>query len=258
MNDIFDETEENLRADQWVAIVKRALPWVGAGLGAALVIALCVMAWNAYQGTVSSKASEAYEAAAEAKIKGDKAGAKAKFEAAENAGNPNYKAMALMELAGMAQDDKNDAEALKDLDAAAKATSDPILSDTAAYKAALIAIDTQSYADVEARLKPLTGDKRPLSGLAKEALALAKLQNGDAKGARSDLQLLSLTLGTPDGVRQRAASDVLAIDSGAAPTAIATLKLPEAQPPAPTLPAGMTPAQAQAMAAAAAQQQQAQ
>ncbi len=255
MNDIFDETEENLRTDQWVAIVKKALPWVGAGLATALVIALGVMGWNAYQGTVSSKASEVYEGAADTRVKGDKAGAKVKFEAAAKAGNPSYKAMALMELAGLAQDDKNTAEALKDLDEASHATSDPILSDTAAYKAALLAIDTESYADVEKRLKPLTGDKRPLAGLAKEALALAKLQNGDIKGARSDLQLLSLTLGTPDGVRQRAASDVLAIDSGAAPAAIATLKLPEAQPPAPTLPAGMSPAQAQAAAMAAAQQQ---
>ncbi|MGZ3299193.1 MAG: hypothetical protein ACXU8O_09265 [Asticcacaulis sp.] len=87
MSDIFDETEENLRADQWVAIVKKALPWVTAVLTAALVVALCVWAWQGWQGHVSSKASETYEAGAEAKIKGDMATAKTKFQEVAKSGN---------------------------------------------------------------------------------------------------------------------------------------------------------------------------
>ncbi len=239
MNDIFDETEENLRADQWVAIVKKALPWVTGALSAALLVTLIVWGWQAYQGSVSSKNSEVYEAAEDAKIKGDKVTAKAKFEEATKVGNPNYKALALMELAGMAADDNNTTEAIKDFDAAAATAKSPIMADTAAYKAALLAIDTASFADIEKRLKPLTGDKRPLSALAKEALALAKLQNGDVKGARSDLQVLSLTLGAPDGVKQRAEAEVMAIDSGALPTALDVMKRPEAK--APLLPPTLAP-----------------
>lgn len=232
MNDIFDETEENLRADQWVEIVKKALPWVSGALGAALLITLIVWGWQVYQVNVATSSSNVYEAALDAKIKGDKTAAKAKFEEATKTGNSSYKALAFMELAAMAEDDNRNDEAIRDFDSAAKITHNPLLSDTAAYKAALLAIDTEPYASVEKRLTPLTDDKRPLAPLAKEALALAKLQNGDVKGARSDLQVLSLMLGAPDGLKQRAQAEVMAIDSGAVPTALELMKSPEAKAPA--------------------------
>lgn len=232
MNDIFDETEENLRADQWVEIVKKALPWVSGALVVALLITLAVWGWQVYQKNVAASSSNVYEAAVDAKVKGDKATARTKFEEATRTGNSSYKALAFMELAAMAEDDNHNDEAIKDFDSAARVTHNPLLSDTAAYKAALLAIDSEPYASVEKRLTPLTGDKRPLAPLAKEALALAKLQNGDVKGARSDLQVLSLTLGAPDGLKQRAQAEVMAIDSGAVPTALELMKLPEAKAPA--------------------------
>lgn len=247
MNDIFDETEENLRADQWVGIVKKALPWVTGALAVALVLTLIVWGWQAYQAHVAASSSEVYEAAMDAKIKGDKPTAKAKFEEASKTSNNSYKALAFMELAAMAQDDNNTNEAIKDLDQAAKLSGNPIMADTAAYKAAMMSIDTAPYAEVESRLKPLMADKRPLAPLAKEALALAKLQNGDIKGARSDLQVLSLSLDAPEGLKQRAEAEVLAIDSGAVPTAMAALKLPEAKP-APAMPALSPDAAAQMQA----------
>jgi len=239
VNDIFDETEENLRADQWVAIVKKALPWVTGALAVALLVTLAAWGWRSWQAHVAGQSSEVYEAAMDAKIKGDKATAKTKFEDASKTGNSSFRAMALMELAGMAEDDNNTAEAIKDLDAAAALAHNPLMADTAAYKAAMLAIDTAPYADVEKRLTPLMADKRPLAPLAKEALALAKLQNGDAKGARSDLQVLSLSLDAPDGLKQRAEAEVMAIDSGAVPTALQVMKLPEAKAPA-AVP-GLTP-----------------
>jgi hypothetical protein len=232
VNDIFDETEENLRADQWVEIVKKALPWVSGALVVALLITLAVWGWQVYQKNVAASSSNVYEAAVDAKVKGDKATARTKFEEATRTGNSSYKALAFMELAAMAEDDNHNDEAIKDFDSAARVTHNPLLSDTAAYKAALLAIDSEPYASVEKRLTPLTGDKRPLAPLAKEALALAKLQNGDVKGARSDLQVLSLTLGAPDGLKQRAQAEVMAIDSGAVPTALELMKLPEAKAPA--------------------------
>lgn len=231
MNDIFDETEENLRADKWVEIVKKALPWVTAGLGVALLLTLIVWGFQAYQGHVTASSSEVYEAGMDAKIKGDKTTAKAKFEEASKTSNNSYKALAFMELAAMAVDDNNTPEAVKDLDAASKLGGNPLISDTAAYKAAMLSIDTAPYSDIEARLKPLTADKRPLAAMAKEALALAKLQNGDIKGARSDLQVLSLSLDAPDGLKQRAQAEIMAIDSGAVPTALAAMKQPEAKAP---------------------------
>lgn len=244
MSDIFDETEENLRADKWVSIVKKALPWVSSVLGGALIIALGVWGWQGWQSHVSSASSETYEAAFEAAQKGDMATAKTKYEEASRTSNAAYKSMALLQLGVMAANDNKTEEAIKDFDQAAKVTSDPIASDTAALRAAMLAMDTASFADMQKRLTPLAKDGRPFAALAKEALAMAKLQAGDVKGARSDLQVLSLTLGTPDGVKQRAAEYLLAIDSGAVPTAKAAMALPEAKAPViPQLQAPQMPAQ---------------
>ena len=231
MSDIFDETEENLRADKWVAIVKTALPWAAAILGSALVITLALWGWQTWQDNITAKASEVYQAGLDAQSKGDNVTAKAKYQDTVKSGSQTYKALALMQLGGIAVIDDNTAEAMKDFDEAGKASSSPIMKDLAAIKSAYLAMDTATYADMEKRLTPLTKDGRPYAALAKEALAMAKLQAGDLKGARSDLQVLSLTLGTPDGIKQRAGEFVLAIDSGAMPSAKAAMALPEAKAP---------------------------
>jgi len=231
VSDIFEETEEDLRAQKWVDIVKASVPWVGAFLVAALILALASWGWQSWQEKVRDTASENFQAALDANAKGDTATAKAKFDDVSKHGNGAYKAMALMELAGMAEADKKTDEAVKDLDAAAKATGDPVMSDLAALKAAYLLMDKSSFADIQKRLSPLAADKRPLSALAKEALAMAKIQAGDIKGARADLQVLSVSLDAPDGVKQRASLVMDAIDSGAISVAQAAVKLPEAAMP---------------------------
>lgn len=243
MSDIFDETEENLRTDRLVTIVKTALPWVSAALALALIAALSVWGWQSWQASRAAHAAEAFQNGLQALAKSDQAGAATQFDAAAKAGNPAYKSLALMELGAIALTDNKTDEALKDYDAAAKASSSPLLSDTAALKAAYIAMDGSSLADMQKRLTPLMADKRPLAPMAKEAMALAKLQNGDVKGARNDLKVLEVTLGTPDGVKQRATEIVAAIDSGAAPAAQAILK--QAEPKLPDTAALAAPAQAQ-------------
>ncbi len=237
MSDIFDETEETQRAEKWESIVKKGAPWAGAVLAGALAIALGVWGWQSLQDSNAAKASETYQAAIEASTKNDLGVARAKFEEAAKSGTPAYKALALMQLAGMDVKDGKIDEAIKGFDQAAKAAPSPIIADAAALKAAYLAMDKASFDDIKKRLEPLAKDKRPYAPLAKEALAMAKLQNGDLKGARADLQVLALTLGTPEGVKQRAQEFTLAIDSGAIPTAQSALKLPEAKaPPQPEMP----------------------
>jgi len=232
VSDIFDETEEHLRADKWVAIAKKAAPWVAGVLVLALLVALAVWGYQSWQTGIATKASETYGQAVESLGKGDKAVAKTQFEATAKAGNKTYKALALQQLAALSLEDNKTAEAIASLDEAAKASSSPLISDGAALKAALLAMDTASLADTQKRLAPLMKEGRPFVAMAKESLAMAKLQSGDIKGARTDLQVLSVTLGTPDGVKQRASAVVAAIDSGAIGTAQAMIKLPEAPMPA--------------------------
>ena len=252
MSDIFDETEENLRADQWVTIAKQAAPWVSAAFGLALAVALGIWGWQAWQEKVTATASETYQAGVDAVAKPDLATAKAKFEAVTKSGTPAFKSMAWQQLGAMAVTANKTDEAVKDFDAAAKTGADPMLSDLAELKAAYLVMDKASFADVSKRLTPLTGEKRPLAALAREALAMAKLQSGDVNGAKSDLQLLSISLDAPEGVKQRATMVLDAIDSGAAATAQNVAKLPAAAMPvmpqmAPGQQLQQTPADAQAV-----------
>jgi len=232
VSDIFDETEENLRTDKWVAIIKAALPIVGIALGAALVLALAVWGWQSWQASVAAKSSEAYQDALETAGKGDLPGAKSKLQAVAKTGNAAYKSMALMALGGLALNENNAAEAVKDFDQAAGVAPSPMFKDMAVLKSVMVTLDTAKYDDVKARLTPLAKDGRPYASMAKEALAIARLQSGDVKGARSDLNVLTLTLGTPEGVKDRASLLIQAIDSGAFPAAKAAQALPEAKAPA--------------------------
>ncbi len=241
MSDIFDETEENLRADKWVAIIKTALPIVFIALGGALIIALGVWGWQSWQTSIATKSSETYQEALDTAGKGDIPGAKTKLQDVAKSGNAAYKSLALMTLGGLAANDNNSAEAIKDFEQAARTAPTQALKDMAVLKSAMLQIDTAKFDDIKALLTPLTGDKRPFAPMAKEALAIAKLQAGDVKGARSDLQVLTLTLGTPDGVKERAGLVIQAIDSGALPAAKAALALPEAKAPVMPQMQGMAP-----------------
>ena len=99
-------------------------------------------------------------------------------------------------------------------------------------------MDTASYADEEARLTPLTDSKRPLSALAREALAFAKLQAGKLKDARADFVVLSLLPTASDPIRQRARVAMDLIDGGAAAQLTATVKASNSLSANPLFPEG--------------------
>ncbi|MFT3997578.1 MAG: tetratricopeptide repeat protein [Asticcacaulis sp.] len=227
MSDIFEEAEEGLRQDRWVAIAKKSAPWVGGVAAVALIGAFGFWGYTSWENGRTAKASEAYVVASEALAKGDFKAARTELNKVVEAGAPGYKALALSHLGGISLEENKPDEAVKYLDDAAKASSEPMISDMAALKAAFIVMDKASFADVEKRLTPLTKEGRPYAPLAKEALAMAKLQNGDLKGARGDLQALSFSLDASDPLKQRAQIAVALIDSGGAEVARQAVKLPE-------------------------------
>jgi hypothetical protein len=125
-------------------------------------------------------------------------------------------------------------EAIAHLDEAARASGDPLLSDTAGYKAALLAMDSgETLAQIEARLEPLAKDGRPLSAFALEALAMARLQNGQVAPAREALVLLKNGLDTPEIIIQRADLAIATIDAGGAPGLAAIVRAQAAIPVSP-------------------------
>lgn len=227
MNDIFEEAEDGLRRDKWVDIAKKSAPWVGGIAALALVAALGFWGYSSWQDSKTAEASELYAAAQKVEATGDRAKATAEYKKVADGGTAAYKALALLKLGGLALEDNKTDEAIAHFDAAAKATSAPLITDIAALKAAYLVMDKAPFSEVQKRLEPLAKEGRPYAPMAREALAMAKIQSGDLQGARGDLQALSLSLDAPEGVKRRAQETIAAIDSGAAEVARASLKLPE-------------------------------
>jgi hypothetical protein len=144
-----------------------------------------------------------------------------------------YKALSLMHLAAYELNAKKTSEAVKLLDEAAGAASDPIVADAARLKSALALLDTAPLSELEGRLKPLMEDGRPYRVQAREALAFAKLRAGDTAGARGDFVLISQSLDAAQGAQARAQAAISMIDSGSAKAVGGVVKSAIALPPQP-------------------------
>lgn len=231
-----------------------ARTWLPIGVGllvVALVAALGWWGWQSYVTNQADKASAAYDRGMEALQANNPSGADAAFAEAAKSGNGAYKALALMQQAGIAVTANKTQDAVKLFDDAAKAAGDPIIADAAAIKAAFLLMDTASLEDIQKRLEPLAEDKRPLHAFAQEALAMAQLQHGKTAEARQAFVQLQLGQDVPDDVRQRAQAGVQAIDSGTAAGLAAIVRSAVALPaPAAAPSAAAAPAQADAAPAA--------
>lgn len=243
MVDVFEQVEEELRSERYKRLARTWLPVLGGLLAVALVAALAWWGWQSYVSSQADKASAAYQQGIDALQEGKTAEARTAFAESAKAGG-GYKALALMQEAGLAQAENKTADAVALLDEAAKATRDPILSDIAALKAVFLVMDTASLEDVQKRLEPLTGEKRPMAAFAQEALAMAQLQHGKTAEARQTFVQLQLGQDVPDPVRQRAQAAVQAVDTGTAANLAAIVKAAAALP---------TPTPGQAAAAASAE-----
>lgn len=241
MVDVFDEVEEQLRSDRYKSLALKALPWLGALAVAAILGTAGWWGWTSYQQNQMNKASEAYQAAL---VNAGKVGPTKSFpafEAISKTGPAAYKALALIQMGGIRLEENKTAEAVAFFDQAAKLAPNPVLADEAGLNSALALLDTAPYKDVEARLTPLMGEKSPYRFLAKEALAFAKLRNGDLARARADFTVLANSLDNgSDEIRQRAQGAITMIDSGSAKHLPAAVKAAIALPPSAglTLPTG--------------------
>jgi hypothetical protein len=241
--DVFEEVEEQLRAQQLKSFGLRILPWVGGALVIALIVALAYWGVDHFRGKAAADASNQYSAALEAGQRGDIAAAKAGLAKVAEKGPAVYRTLALMNIGGLALADGKTAEAVKAFDQASTVAKDPLLVDMARLKSALALLDTAPYAELESRLTPLTADKRPYRAQAKEALAMAKLMAGNTAGARSDFQSLALGIDSPDDARQRAQAAIELIDSGVAKSLPAAVKAAIAMPAPLAMPAAQGPIQ---------------
>lgn len=232
MTDLFEEVEEQLRSDRYRQFARRVMPWLLGIAAAALIAVLGYWGYDTYRGRQISAASDKYSEAMDAFVAGDKAKAKGLWTEVSKSQAKAYKALSLMHLAAYEMDAKNAKAAAALLDQAADAAPDPLIGDAARLKSAFALLDTASLKELEGRLKPLMEDGRPYRVQAREALAFAKLNAGDAAGARGDFVLISQSLDAGQGAQSRAQAAIALIDAGSAKAVPIIVKEAAALPPA--------------------------
>ncbi|ATC31677.1 hypothetical protein CA606_04515 [Caulobacter vibrioides] len=237
MVDVFDEVEEQLRAERYRTLAKKSLPWVAAATAVVVIGVGGYWGWTSYQTGQTDKASQAYQAALKTAQTQGPTKAFDGFKSVADTNAKGYKALALMQMGAIRLEEKKTPEAVGYFDEAAKVAPNPMIGDLARLKSAFALMDTASYKDIETRLTPLAGEKSPYRVYAKEALAFAKLQAGDLAGARSEFVILanSLDANTSEAVRQRAQAAMQLIDSGSAKDLPAAVKAAATLPAAPPM-----------------------
>ncbi|ACT59639.1 tetratricopeptide repeat protein [Hirschia baltica] len=208
MSDIFDEVEENVKADKLNRFWNKAWPFA---LGGSIAIVAMVAA-NSYFDEQATKEIEANGRTFELGLKSleiqDVENTRSRFGALLDKDSgfadlaAQYLAQAELEMAG---DTLAAAKALE-----ISAQGEGPLADLAKLKAAYLLADTQSLAEVEAALGDLVGNEDSFGALAHELIGAKAFEEGDMERARSEYQALTLRLNAPEGVLNRA-NDALAV-----------------------------------------------
>ncbi len=230
MVDVFDEVDEQLRAERFHALVGRTVPYFIGALVACVAVVVGVWGYGKFTAAATGKASLAYASGLDLMQQGDVNGAYAQFAKAAM-GPAGYRSLALMQEAAIRVQQNKASDAVALFDQAAKASPDQMLGDSARLKAAYVLMDTASLADITARLTPLMEASRPYHAQAREALALAKIAAGQLAQARSDLGVIQLMSDTPQSERERAGAIIALIDSGTAGSLKAMAAAPALPPP---------------------------
>lgn len=199
-----NEVQEKMREERMLALAKTYGPWL-IGLFALFIVGLGGwQGWRAYSTNQARQTADAYVAAQELAREGNLAGAKTAFEELSREGPHAYRVMAQMERAAILAEQGDLEAALTAFDAAAEASRDPLMRQTAQLRAAYIAADTQDFEALQTRLAPLVEGTTRISYLARELLAIEAWEANRLDIARSTLEGLSLAFDAPESVRNRA------------------------------------------------------
>jgi hypothetical protein len=205
--DIFDEVEEDLRADRARRLAQR---YGGFLVAAALLVVAGVagfQGWHWWQARQQAAAAALYlEAHRAAEREGaDLKAAGQSFAAMAEGAPAGYRTLALLRAAALKAETGDTAEALAIWDRlAGDASVDPLYRDLAGVLWVMHGLDRTDPAQLAARIAPLARDGAPWRASAREAQAMVELKRGENEAARRTLQALAADPATPQGVRERA------------------------------------------------------
>lgn len=207
MPDIFDEVEEDLRAERARKLAQR---WGGVALGVALLALGATGGWQAWQwhqGRQAAAAAETYLALHRATERdgADLAEAGSGFATLGRDAPEGYRILARLRAAALKAEtgDLPGALALWN-EVAGDQAADAIYRDLATLLSVTHALDSGDPAQLAARLTPLVADGNPWRASAREAQALLAIRRGAPEEARRILEALVTDTAAPPGVRERA------------------------------------------------------
>jgi hypothetical protein len=210
--DIFDEVDEELRAERAQQLLKRYGGLIVAAAVAIVGAAAGWQGWRWYEARQDQAAAVEYLTAmnlAEATVAGsseaNRAAGIAAFAQLTAKAPQGYATLAELREAALKADtgDLAGAEALWNK-VASDSSADPLLRDLASLLWAQHGIDQGDPSLLEARLKALAAPDNPWRALAEEQLALLDLRLGKDDQAKATLHRLAQDTTAPSGVRGRA------------------------------------------------------
>ncbi len=199
--DIFDEVEEDLRAERAERLLKK---YAGVLIALAVAVVAAVAGWqfwSRHQRQQDASAASQFVAAQDS----DKA--LPVLDQLAASGPEGYRTLARLRAATLKANagDLQGAESLWNA-VASDSGADPLLRDFASLMATGRDLDHGDPAQLEARLKPLAEPTNAWSSLAREQLAMLDLRQGRVEEARKALQALSIDIDAPSGLRARASA----------------------------------------------------
>ena len=207
MPDIFDEVEEDLRAERARKLAQR---WGGVALGVAIVFVAAVGGWQAWRWNQAREAATAAETymtlhRASERDGADLATAGNGFAALGREAPAGYRTLARLRAAAL-KAETGDLPGALGLwnEVAGDSGADQLYRDLATLLAVTHALDSGDPAQLAARIAPLTAAGNPWRASAREAEALLALRRGATEDARRILEALVADTSAPQGVRERA------------------------------------------------------
>jgi hypothetical protein len=204
VTDIFREVDEEVRRDQLKKLWER---YGNLLIAACVLIVAGVGGWRGYEYWQAKKAGQtgvAFEQAVQLAGVGNHTGAEAAFAKIAATGAGGYRVLARLRAAGeLAQTNRQAAIGAYESIAADKSAGQ-VIEDLATVRAGLLLLDSASYAQMRARLEPLTAPGRPYRHTARELLALSAWKAADMTEARKWADMIMSDPETPAGLRSRA------------------------------------------------------
>jgi hypothetical protein len=207
VSDIFDEVNEELRAERAQRLLRRYGSLL-AGLALLAILGVgAYQGWKYYQAQEVGRQAQAFLAAMRIADGPDaqRQSALPAFAKLAQNGNAGYRTLARLREAALKADggDNAGAAALWN-EVAADTGADPLLRDVANLQWAMHQIDNGDPAAVAARLAPLAAPNNPWHALAQEQQGLLAMRQGHDNDARDIFKRLAQDVMAPNGVRARA------------------------------------------------------